>query len=158
MSVEASFVVAVVPAYQCVATIVAVVAGARAHVESVLVVDDGSTDGTAEAASRAGAEVLRRVANGGKGAAIRDGLARVLADPGVTHVLFLDGDGQHDPAEIPGFLGAYSRRTIAGAPTELIIGQRAFSAMPPIRRAANILGRVSLSAALGRWIPDNQSG
>jgi glycosyltransferase involved in cell wall biosynthesis len=145
-----------VPAHNEGARIGAVVAAARRSLP-VLVIDDGSTDDTGEVAAAAGAAVVAQQPNQGKGAALRAGF-RWAIEHDIEAVLTLDGDGQHDPAEIPGFLGAYSRRTIAGAPTELIIGQRAFSAMPPIRRAANILGRVSLSAALGRWIPDNQSG
>jgi glycosyltransferase involved in cell wall biosynthesis len=123
----------------------------------VLVVDDGSTDDTASIARAAGATVLAQSPNQGKGAALRAGF-RWAIEQGVEAVVTLDGDGQHDPAEIPGFLGAYARRTVAGDSTELIIGQRHFSAMPPIRQAANVLGTVALSAALGRWIPDNQSG
>ncbi len=65
----------------------------------------------------------------------------------------LDADGQHDPDEIPRFLEAY--RT---AQPELIIGQRDFSQMPPVRRLSNNLGGLLLSASLGRRLPDNQSG
>ena len=73
-------------------------------------------------------------------------------------MITLDGDGQHDPAEIPAFLGEHARRVIAGEAVELVIGARSFRRMPPVRRAANWLGTVTLSAALGRWIEDNQSG
>ena len=55
-------------------------------------------------------------------------------------------------------MGAYAHRTVAGQPTELIVGQRDFRRMPFVRRLANVLGTVTLSAALGHWIPDNQSG
>lgn len=123
----------------------------------VLVVDDGSMDGTAEAALAAGARVERQRPNKGKGAALRAGFAIALAD-GVEAAITLDGDGQHDPAEIPAFLAAYARRTVAGEPSELIVGRRDFSRMPLSRRVANMLGTVVLSAALGRHVPDNQSG
>ena len=154
MSAEASFVAAVVPAYQCAATIAAVVAGARAHVEKVVVVDDGSTDATSAEALRAGAETLRRDRNGGKGAALRDGLARVLADPGVTHVLFLDGDGQHDPAEIPALLHEARR----GEP--FVIGSRMSDrdAIPAYRYETNRIGGMILSRMTGLPIEDGQSG
>ena len=124
----------------------------------VLVVDDGSSDATAEIAERAGATVIRQSPNQGKGAALRAGFAAAL-ESGAEAVITLDGDGQHDPAEIPAFLGAYARRAIAGEPTELIVGA---PELPPdarrSRRLANWLGTVTLSAALGRWIEDNQSG
>ena len=123
----------------------------------VLVIDDGSTDATAEIAEEAGATVLRRRPNQGKGAALRAGFEWAIAHD-VEAVITLDGDGQHDPAEIPGFLAAYAHRTVAGAATELIVGQRDFTVMPRSRRIANVLGTLALSAAVGHRIPDNQSG
>ena len=150
-------ILALVPAHDEAARIVRVVESARRHVPAVLVVDDGSGDDTAALAERAGARVIRQSPNQGKGAALRAGFTAALA-AGAEAVITLDGDGQHDPAELPFFLGAYARRTIAGEPSELIVGQRRFSRMPAVRRLANGLGTVVLSTALRRWIPDNQSG
>jgi glycosyltransferase involved in cell wall biosynthesis len=147
---------ALIPAHDETARIARVVEGARRHLP-VLVVDDGSSDDTAAQAEAAGARVIRQTPNHGKGAALRAGFSAALAE-GAEAVITLDGDGQHDPAEIPAFLGKYARRTIAGVPTELVIGRRSFRRMPPVRRLANGLGTVVLSAALGRWIADNQSG
>jgi glycosyltransferase involved in cell wall biosynthesis len=144
-------VLALIPAYNEAAGIVAVVAGARAHLP-VLVVDDGSVDATASLAERAGAQVLRQVPNQGKGAALTAGF-RWAIEHGYAAVLTLDADGQHDPAEIPGFLSAYRAQQ-----ADLVIGQRDFSRMPPARRLANTLGRWSFSWAVGASIPDNQSG
>jgi glycosyltransferase involved in cell wall biosynthesis len=152
---NSSFLV-LVPAHNESARIGAVITAALRHLP-VLVVDDGSTDDTAGIAEGAGATVIGESPNQGKGAALRAGFRWALEHE-TEAVVTVDGDGQHDPAEIPGFLGAYARRTVGGDPTELIVGQRHFSAMPPVRRVANILGTVVLSAALGRWIPDNQSG
>ena len=152
---RSSFLV-LVPAHNESARIGAVVAAALRSLP-VLVVDDGSTDDTAQVAEAAGATVVVQSPNQGKGAALRAGF-RWAIEQDIEAVVTLDGDGQHDPAQIPGFLGAYARRTVGGDPTELIVGQRHFSAMPPVRRIANVLGTVVLSAALGRWIPDNQSG
>lgn len=148
---------ALVPAHDEAQRIARVVEGAGRHVPLVLVVDDGSADATTALAEGAGARVIRQSQNQGKGAALRAGFAAALA-AGAEAVITLDGDGQHDPAELPSFLGAYARRTIAGEPSELIVGQRSFSRMPLVRRLANGLGTVVLSAALGRWIADNQSG
>jgi glycosyltransferase involved in cell wall biosynthesis len=152
---NSSFLV-LVPAHNESARIGDVITAALRHLP-VLVVDDGSTDDTAGVAEGAGATVIGQSPNQGKGAALRAGFRWALEHE-IEAVVTVDGDGQHDPAEIPGFLGAYARRTVGGDPTELIVGQRHFSAMPPVRRVANILGTVVLSAALGRWIPDNQSG
>jgi glycosyltransferase involved in cell wall biosynthesis len=149
-------IVALIPAHDEAARIVRVVEGAARHLP-VLVVDDGSRDATADLAERAGATVLRQSPNQGKGAALRAGFAAAL-ERDAEAVITLDGDGQHDPAEIPAFLGAYARRSVAGERTELIVGARSFRQMPPVRRLANWLGTVTLSAAVGRWIADNQSG
>ena len=144
-------IVALVPGYQEGPRIAAVVRQSRAFLP-VVVVDDGSTDDTAAQAEAAGARVLIQNPNAGKGAALRRGF-RYALDQGCQAVVTLDADGQHDPAEIPLFLAAWE----ASRP-ELIIGRRDFSAMPPIRRLSNSLGGAVFSAAVGRSIPDNQSG
>ncbi|HEX7346621.1 MAG TPA: glycosyltransferase family 2 protein [Candidatus Limnocylindrales bacterium] len=144
-------IVALIPAYAEGPRIGAVVEAARRHVP-VVVIDDGSTDDTADRASAAGATVIRQVPNAGKGAALRAGFRHAL-DQGVAAVVTLDADGQHDPDEIPAFLDAFARSR-----PELVIGQRDFREMPRVRRLSNVLGGVALSAALGRNVPDNQSG
>lgn len=149
-------IVALIPAHDEAPRIGAVVRAALRHVP-VLVVDDGSGDATGDVAEQAGARVVRQMPNQGKGAALRAGFEAALAKD-VEAVVTLDGDGQHDPAELPAFLAAYARRTLAGEPTELIIGRRDFRRMPPLRRVSNWLGTVALSTAVGRWIDDNQSG
>jgi glycosyltransferase involved in cell wall biosynthesis len=147
---------AVIPAHDEEPGIGSVVEGARRHLP-VLVIDDGSADATGAVAERAGARVLRQGSTPGKGAALRIGCGTALAE-GAAAVITLDADGQHDPAEIPAFLDTYARRTLAGLPTELIVGRRDFRRMPPARRLSNWLGTVVLSTAVGRWIEDNQSG
>ena len=149
-------ILAVIPAHDEEPRIGRVVDAARRHLP-VLVVDDGSSDATAAVAARAGARVISQAPNQGKGAALRAGFSAALAE-GAEAVVTLDGDGQHDPAEIPAFLATYARRTLAGLPTELIVGRRDFRHMPPTRRLSNWAGTVVLSAAVGRWIEDNQSG
>jgi glycosyltransferase involved in cell wall biosynthesis len=144
-------IVAVIPAYEEAPRVGAVVAGANAQLP-VLVVDDGSTDGTAAVAEAAGATVLRQRPNQGKGAALRAGFRWAL-DHDFEAALTLDADGQHDPAEIPALLAARAR---TGA--DLIIGRRDFGRMPPIRQLSNRLGGLAFSWAVGRRIPDNQSG
>jgi glycosyltransferase involved in cell wall biosynthesis len=150
-NVQSNPVLALIPAYNEAASIARVVAGARLYLP-VLVVDDGSQDETDTLAEAEGALTLRQVPNQGKGAALNCGFRWAL-DEGYAAVLTLDADGQHDPAEIPKFLTAYAQY---GA--DLVIGQRQFEQMPPVRRLANWLGRVTFSWALGQPIPDNQSG
>ncbi len=144
-------ILALIPAYEEGPRIAAVVSGALAHLP-VVVVDDGSTDETAAEAEAAGATVLRQVPNAGKGAALRAGFRHALRE-GAEAVVTLDGDGQHDPAEIPLFLDAFA----AGRP-ELIVGRRDFGSMPALRRLSNTLGGWLFSAAVGRRVADNQSG
>lgn len=144
-------ILALIPAYNEAGRVAGVVAAARACLP-VLVVDDGSTDGTAAAAKAAAAQVLRQTPNQGKGAALRAGF-RYALESDWDGVVTLDADGQHDPAEIPRFLQAYAAR-----PADLIIGARVFNQMPPVRRLANTLGRRLFSWALGQPVRDNQSG
>jgi glycosyltransferase involved in cell wall biosynthesis len=144
-------ILALIPAYNEALRVAGVVEGVRTHLP-VLVVDDGSTDETARRAEEAGATVLVQNPNQGKGAALQAGFRWAMAEA-YEAVVTLDADGQHDPAEIPKFLQAYDAQ---GA--DLIIGQRDFSQMPPLRRLANWLGGLAFSWALGQRIPDNQSG
>ncbi len=132
----------------------------RAVVEQglpVLVVDDGSGDDTAGVARAAGARVLALQPNRGKGGALKAGFVEALAEaPGGTPwagLLTLDGDGQHDPAELPAFLEVWNTR---GA--DLVIGARDYKEMPPIRWFTNTLSRKLFSWAVGEDVPDNQSG
>lgn len=145
---------ALVPAFNEAATIAAVVRGASACVATVLVVDDGSTDGTAEAAAAAGAEVMRLGRNGGKGTAIRAGLSRVF-ESDATHVLFMDGDLQHRPEEIPALLAE-----AASSGAAMVIGERTFvrEEMPASRYWANVVGSWALARLMGVDLSDTQSG
>jgi len=143
-----------IPAYDCGDTIAAVVSGARRHVSRVMVVDDGSSDATAQVAAAAGAEVLRQPANAGKGAALRAGMAALVAS-GVGRVLTMDGDGQHLPDQIPVLLEASARN-----PHALIVGARqvAPGAATPIRLFGNRFANRWVAIACGVTFPDTQSG
>ena len=119
----------------------------------LLVVDDGSTDGTAAAARVAGARVVRHPANLGKGRALLTAFED-LFERGYAQVLTLDADGQHRPDQIPVLLQA--GRAEAG----LVIGSRAhlFREMHGVRRVSNRLSSIVISAVAGRTIADVQSG
>src|SRR5262245_31824202 len=94
--------VAVVPCLNEEVAIRQLVEGLRPHLKHVLVVDDGSTDRTAEVAREAGAQVLRHNHTRGKGAALRAGWTEASRREFVW-ALSLDGDGQHSPLDIPEF-------------------------------------------------------
>ena len=146
---------ALIAAFNEAPSIARVVTGVRPHVASVLVVDDGSTDGTAEAAAAAGASVIRHQVNRGKGAAIRTGLATVL-DTDATHVLLLDGDGQHEPADAPALIKAARCGGV-----DFVLGERPFdrASMPRSRYWTNrISSRVISRYFVGADVGDAQSG
>lgn len=118
-----------IPLFNHGETVAGVAAALRAHLDRVIVVDDGSTDGGADRLppDDPGLVVIRRSHNGGKGAAVKDGLraARAL---GCTHVLQMDADAQHDPEDIPRFLEAGDRE-----PGTIWTGERVFDADAPGR-------------------------
>jgi Glycosyl transferase family 2 len=146
-------VAAVIPAYQAAPSVGAVVAGVQRLLPEVLVVDDGSTDGTAAAAAAAGARVVSLPANRGKGAALAAGF-RDLFGRGFTAVVTLDADGQHLPEEIPSLLAA------AAAGADLVLGVRdhLFVQMSGVRRTSNRLSSAAISLAAGQRLSDVQTG
>lgn len=148
-------VVALIPALNEAGTIQEVVVGVKPHVRSVIVVDDGSHDGTGELAGTAGAFVLRHDGTQGKGQAIRTGLRHVLGHTRAEYVLMLDGDMQHLPAEAPRLIGA---AVVTGA--DLIVGTRRFQrdTMPSSRYHANVIGSRALSSFVGLPLDDTQCG
>ena len=114
----------VIPHYNHFATVLAVASGARRHLPDVLVVDDGSTGIPEDFSARLAAldvKLLRHDRNLGKGAALLTA-ARALRAEGVTHMIALDADGQHDPGDLPRFVSE-----IAAHPDAVIIGCRDFA-------------------------------
>ena len=90
----------ILPAYNEEVSIGSVVLLTRYYADSVIVVDDGSSDRTAKIARKAGAEVIVHEVNKGKGAALKTGFA-AADDLGAEIIVTMDSDGQHNPAEIP---------------------------------------------------------
>ena len=108
----------VIPAYNEGLGIGSIVLQAQQHADHVIVVDDGSLDRTAVIARLAGADVIRFEENGGKAKAMMAGFSRAR-DLGYEVIVTLDGDGQHDPDEIP----AVAAPVLAGE-ADLVIGSR----------------------------------
>jgi len=147
-------ILALIPALNAAPMITPVIESTKLEVERVLVIDDGSTDGTKEVAEAAGATVVRHEQNRGKGGALKTGFAYAV-EHGFDGVITLDADGQHLPQEIPKFLAA---RRETGA--DLIIGGRAhlFGEMLPRRRFANRMSAAMISWGARTKITDSQSG
>ncbi|TAL51341.1 glycosyltransferase family 2 protein [Patescibacteria group bacterium] len=145
---------ALIPAYNEETTIADVLTRVRSYVDGIIVVDDGSSDRTAEMARTQGAMVVSHVINRGLGAAIGTGFA-VAQKLGADIVVTLDADGQHDPTEIKKFVEAIEQ----GA--DVVIGSRlltGFVGMPIQRRVAQVVGNLVTFFLFGAWVTDSQSG
>jgi len=131
-----------------------VVTGALAHCPNVIVIDDGSDDGTSECIADLPIVLLRHATRRGKGASLREGFAEALAR-GFDGALTMDGDGQHLADDIPRLFDAAVRY-----PGALVIGSRLRKrAQQPIhRRLANEFGDWGISWGCGYRIADTQSG
>lgn len=121
----------VIPHYDHVSTVLAVASGAKRHLEDVRVIDDGSTALPADFAAELealGVALVRHERNLGKGAALLTA-ARLLDRDGVSHMIVIDADGQHDPDDLPRFAAA-----VAETPDAVVVGCRDFG------HAANVPG------------------
>lgn len=145
---------ALIPCFNEAEGIGPVVEKARRHLATVIVVDDGSSDATAEIARQAGACVLTLPKNSGKGVALRHGWQHAR-QMGFSWALMLDGDGQHDADEIPKFFAGAEQHRAA-----LVVGNRMENpaAMPAIRRWVNGWMSRRISTLTGTELPDTQCG
>lgn len=141
-----------IPAYQAAPSVGGVVEAALAQAAEVLVIDDGSRDGTGAAARAAGARVTTVPENRGKGHALQLAFADLFGR-GFEAVVTCDADGQHLPGEIPHLLAA--------APAaDLVLGVRdhLFGEMSGLRRVSNRLSSRAISFAAGEDVADVQTG
>jgi len=155
MERDRSRIAAVIPAYQEEKHVGEVAQRTRAQLENVLVVDDGSTDTTAERARSSGVDVVIHPQNRGKGESIKTGL-RYWLERGSEYVVLLDADGQHLPEEISRFVDSAASESNA----KIFIGSRMndTSTMPLVRRIVNRYMSGEISRVCGQQIPDTQCG
>ena len=144
-----------IPAYNAASTLGQVIQGVKKYVETVIVVDDGSVDGTMRVAQEEGARTLRHEVNQGKGEALKLGFEHASA-LGFHVVVTVDADGQHDPREIPRLVEAHRQ----GGPGTVVLGSR-LDRMPEMRKVRQISNRVGtalISRLAGCPIQDSQTG
>jgi glycosyltransferase involved in cell wall biosynthesis len=131
-----------------------VVESALAVLPDVIVVDDGSTDRTAEILADLPVTLIRHASPQGKGESLRDGFREALRQ-GFDAVVAMDGDGQHEAADIPRMLAAARKY-----PHSLVIGARIRTKhnQPNARRRANAVADWGISWGCGIPVADTQSG
>jgi glycosyltransferase involved in cell wall biosynthesis len=151
---EPAIAAVVIPAYNEAATVRDVAQRALQQAALVIVVDDGSCDGTAQGLEGLGAVVLRNEGNQGKAASLRRGADEAMR-LGATAIVTLDGDGQHCPEDIPALMRAWH-----AAPDSIVIGSRLHERgkIPPVRYWANRFANSCIGIVAGYPIADSQSG
>ena len=154
-------VVVAIPAYNAEESIGAVVESALPYAEEVIVVDDGSRDATADRAREAGATVVVHERNKGYGGALKT-IFREGAERDAAHLVVIDADGQHDPADIPALVGTQKREE-----TDIVIGSRYVgerdTRIPFVRSFGLAVINNLTNASMGKlrpsgFIRDTQSG
>ena len=145
---------AVIPVYNEAKTIRRVVMACLPEVDHLIVVDDGSEDDSLQQLEGLDIRLLKNPHNMGKAASLINGFKLAL-ELGADAIISLDGDGQHDPAEIPRLLEAASSH-----PNTLIIAARLKESeeAPKLRRFANRFADFWVSWAAGYQVVDSQSG
>ncbi len=151
---DRTHVAVLIPALNEALRIREVVQGALAFCPNVIVVDDGSTDGTAQGIADLPVILLRHTERRGKGESLRNGFREALAR-GFRGVLTMDGDGQHGANDLPLLLDSANRH-----PGSIIIGarMRKRSQQPTLRRLANEFGDWGIAWGTGYQLCDSQSG
>jgi len=148
-------VVAAIPCFNEERYIGSVVVKVKRYVDKVVVIDDGSTDATSEVAAGAGAEVYQHGQNRGYGAAIRSALEKGR-QLGADILVILDGDGQHDPKDIPNLL-----KPLLSSEADIVIGSRFLgkAGKPPFyRRVGQRVLTAVTNVGSGQKVSDSQSG
>ncbi|RXA19729.1 glycosyltransferase family 2 protein [Methanosarcina sp. MSH10X1] len=146
----------ILPAYNEEVSIGSIVLLTRFYADNVIVVDDGSSDRTAEVARKAGAEVIVHKVNQGKGGALKTGFT-AAADLGADVIVTMDSDGQHNPADIPKLVAP-----IIEGSADLVNGSRYLNGLdrntPVYRRVGQTILDRFTNLSSGLTITDSQSG
>lgn len=149
-----SGITAILPAYNEEISIGSMVLRTKRYVDRIIVIDDGSSDHTADVAELAGAEVIRHISNKGKGAALKTGFESLN---GAEVIVTMDTDGQHDPADIPKLVAP-----ILNGEADIVNGSRYINGnkkdTPLYRRIGQVVLDKATNLGSGLNITDTQSG
>ena len=147
-------IVAIIPAYNEEDALADVIAKTSQYVDEVIIVDDGSIDRTAEVAIEAGAKLISHSTNLGKGEALKSGFEAIDDD---SIIVTIDGDGQHNPDEIPAII-----KPIIEDGADLVNGSRYMNGpeenTPAYRRVGQKVLDIATNISAGIKVTDSQSG
>lgn len=147
-------IVAVIPAYNEEKALADVISKTSQYVDEIIVINDGSADRTAEVALEAGAQLINHPTNLGKGEALKSGFKAVSDD---SIIVTIDGDGQHNPDEIPDIV-----KPILEDGADLVNGSRYLYGheenTPAYRRVGQKVLDIATNISAGIKVTDSQSG
>ncbi len=145
---------AIIPALNEEVSIGSIVLKTKKHVDQVIVIDDGSTDDTAEIARLAGADVIEHTKNMGKGEALKTGFHAACKN-GTKIIVTIDADGQHNPSDIPKVV-----KPILSKDAEIVIGSRYLNgnSIPAYRRIGQKILDRATNISSNTDVSDTQSG
>jgi len=151
---SSSDVVALIPAFNEEGNIAEAVERTKTRIENVIVVDDGSSDRTAEVAKGKGATVIRHTVNLGKGAALKTGIDHVLKNvPSARYIVLIDADLQLKPEDAPNVLGP-----LVSGDADVVMGFRDFSKVPFRHRLGNFVWKTAFNILFGTRLKDTNCG
>ena len=146
--------IVIIPAFNEEAAIGGVVKNSLQYADEVLVVDDGSSDNTSQIAGDAGALLLTHPSNCGKGVSLKDAFKKA---EGYDIVVTIDGDGQHNPDEIPLLI-----KPIEDGKADFVNGSRYLNGFddntPAYRRVGQTVLDIATNVTAGTHLTDSQSG
>lgn len=149
-----SHITAIVPAYNEELSIGSVILCTSEFADHIIVIDDGSTDRTAEIAERAGSQVIKHPENMGKGAALKTGFSAIKNS---DIIVTIDGDGQHNPKEIPKLTNPIEK-----GEADIVNGSRYLqnnqNGTPTYRRLGQTVLDTATNMNSGLKVTDSQSG
>ncbi len=132
-------------------SISAVMEKARKYADTIIVVDDGSIDRTAEVASEMGAIIVKHEQNMGLGASLRDGFAKAL-ELKADIIFSIDSDGQHEPEEMPKFIEKINNGY------GFVLGERDLEKYPFVKKIGNLFLNLITNVISATTIRDTESG